>query len=71
VFRDTHAQAVGHVGFGDSLPSHETPVKGLYLTDSSQYYPEDRTMSASVRLGRTVASLVALHLAGEGDRGSH
>jgi protoporphyrinogen oxidase len=65
VFRDTYAQAVGHVGFADALPSHVTPVTGLYLTDSSQYYPEDRTLSASVRLARTVADLVTRHLLGE------
>ncbi len=59
VSRDLHAQAVCRAGFLDSMPGYETPVKGLYMTDSAQYYPEDRTLSASVRLGREVAALVA------------
>ena len=59
IFRDDHAQAVCRVGFMDLMPSHKTPVEGLYITDSSQYYPEDRTVSASVRLGRQVADLVS------------
>ncbi len=59
IFRDDHAQAVCRVGFMDLMPSHKTPVEGLYITDSSQYYPEDRTVSASVGLGRQVADLVS------------
>ncbi len=58
VSRDWHAQAICRRGFLRIMPTHETPVENLYITDSSQYYPEDRTISASVRLGRQVASLV-------------
>lgn len=59
VCRDFHAQAVCRVGFRDAMPDHETPIEGLFITDSSQYYPEDRTVSASIRLGRTVSNVVA------------
>ena len=58
VSRDLYAQATCSVGFMDIMPDHTTPVQGLYITDSSQYYPEDRTVSASVRLGRQVSSLI-------------
>ena len=58
VSRDPNAQAICRMGFLDIMPAHETPVRGLYITDSSQYYPEDRTVSASIRLGRQVAELV-------------
>jgi len=58
VSRDLNAQAICRMGFLDIMPAHETPVRGLYITDSSQYYPEDRTVSASIRLGRQVAELV-------------
>jgi protoporphyrinogen oxidase len=57
VFRDLNAQAVCKVGFSKKIPNMRTPVNGLFVTDSAQYYPEDRTMSASVRLGTKVASL--------------
>lgn len=57
VFRDTNAQAVCRVGFSEVIPMMRTPIRGLYITDSAQYYPEDRTLSASVRLGERVALL--------------
>ena len=58
VSKDIYAQAICREGFLDIIPNHETPLQGLYMTDSSQYYPEDRTISASVKLGHQVASLV-------------
>jgi protoporphyrinogen oxidase len=58
VSRCTHAQAICTVGFSDLVPEHETPAAGLYVTDSAQFYPEDRTISAAIRLGRRVATLI-------------
>ena len=57
VSRDHYAQAICRVGFLNIMPAHETPFENLLITDSCQYYPEDRTISASVRLGRQAASL--------------
>jgi protoporphyrinogen oxidase len=53
--REAWAQAICTVGFKDIVPGHRTPVPHLYITDSVQYYPEDRTISAAIRLGRQVA----------------
>jgi protoporphyrinogen oxidase len=58
VSRSSHAQAICTVGFSELVPEHRTPVAGLFVTDSSQFYPEDRTISAAIRLGRQVADLV-------------
>jgi len=58
ISRASHAQAVCAVGFADSVPDHRAPARGLYLTDSTQFYPEDRTISAAIRLGRRVARMV-------------
>ncbi len=58
VSRAAYAQAICHVGFAAIVPGHETPLKGLYITDSTQFYPEDRTISAAIRLGRRVAGLI-------------
>ena len=33
-------------------------VRGLYLADTSRYYPEDRSISESVRIGAQLAALV-------------
>jgi protoporphyrinogen oxidase len=62
VFRDANAQAVCRVGFSEIMPAMRTSVHGLYITDSSQYYPEDRTLSASVKLGSSVAKLLTMDL---------
>lgn len=59
VFRERFAQAICPVGFSQFVPSHETPVPNLYLTDSAQFYPEDRTISAAIRVGRHVAKMIA------------
>lgn len=58
ISRATHAQAICTVGFAALIPDHRSMLPGLYLTDSSQYYPEDRSISAAIRLGRRVAGLV-------------
>jgi protoporphyrinogen oxidase len=59
ISREPHAQAICTVGFASMVPDHRSPVTGLYLTDSTQYYPEDRTISAAIRLGRRVARLMS------------
>jgi protoporphyrinogen oxidase len=58
VSRARHAQAICTVGFADLVPEHATPVAGLLVTDSAQFYPEDRTISAAIRLGREVAEMI-------------
>ncbi len=58
VFRDVNAQAVCLAGFSEVIPPMRTPIHGLYITDSAQYYPEDRTLSASVRLASSVVKLL-------------
>jgi protoporphyrinogen oxidase len=58
VSRDKYAQPVCEVGFSKHTPGIETPFKGLYLTDSCQLHPDDRTVSNSIGLGKRVAQLV-------------
>lgn len=58
VFRNPYAQPIFETGFLDLMPDHRTSVGGFYITDSTQFYPEDRTISAAIRQGRTVARMV-------------
>jgi len=58
VFRDRYAQPICEVGFSPLMPAIKTPVKGLYMTDSSQLHPDDRTVSNSIDLGRKAARLI-------------
>ncbi len=58
VFRDAYAQAICTTGFSQLVPEVRSPIRGLYVTDSSQFYPEDRTLSAAIRQGRKAARLL-------------
>jgi protoporphyrinogen oxidase len=56
-FRYEFAQTVCSPGFFAALPSKKSAVRGLYLADTSHYYPEDRSISESMRLGRELAAI--------------
>jgi len=58
VFRAPYAQPIFDTHFLDVMPDHRTPIQGLYVTDSTQFYPEDRTISAAIAQGRKVAGMI-------------
>lgn len=53
--RYRYAQPICEPGFMDRLPPMELPVKGLWVADTSYYYPEDRGISESIDFGRMMA----------------
>lgn len=55
VGRLRHAQPVCPPGFAAALPPVRTAIAGLQVADTCFYYPEDRGIAESVRLGRTMA----------------
>ncbi len=55
VSRYGFAQPICPPSFPATLPPIETEIEGLYVMDTSYYYPEDRSISESVKLGREVA----------------
>jgi len=55
VHRDRFAQPICETGFSRHVPSIQTPVAGLYITDSYQLHPDDRTVSGSTSLGKRAA----------------
>ena len=57
LFREDAAQPIITRGYSRRIPSHRTPVEGLYLANTAQIYPQDRGMNYSVRLGKTAAQL--------------
>lgn len=56
-FRYEFAQTVCTPDFYEALPPMRSRVRGLFLADTSHYYPEDRSISESMRLGRRLAAL--------------
>ncbi len=53
--RYRYAQPICDPGFLDKLPPVALPVKGLWVADTSYYYPEDRGISESIGFGRNMA----------------
>jgi protoporphyrinogen oxidase len=51
------AQPICEPGHLERLPPVALPVKGLWVADTSYYYPEDRGISESVFFGRDMARL--------------
>ena len=53
--RYRYAQPICEPGYLDILPPVALPVKGLWVADTSYYYPEDRGISESIAFGRKMA----------------
>jgi protoporphyrinogen oxidase len=58
VSRYQYAQPICSPGFAEKLPPIQIPIDGLWIADTSYYYPEDRGLSESISLGRKIARSV-------------
>ncbi len=58
VGRLRHAQPVCPPGFASMIPPVRTPIAGLFVADTCFYYPEDRGIAESVRLGHEMARML-------------
>jgi len=54
------AQPICPPGYLDKLPPIKLPVEGLWIADTSYYYPEDRGISESIGFGRNMAKQATL-----------
>lgn len=64
--RYRYAQPICEPGYLDKLPPVELPVRGLWVADTSYYYPEDRGISESIGFGRQMAKMAAGYDTGSG-----
>jgi protoporphyrinogen oxidase len=53
--RYRYAQPICDPGYLGRLPPVSLPVEGLWVADTSYYYPEDRGISESIDFGRKIA----------------
>ena len=53
--RYRHAQPICDPSYLERLPDRSLPVGGLWVADTSYYYPEDRGISESIGFGRSMA----------------
>ena len=58
VFRDRFAQAICTTNFARRIPPVRARIDGLFLTDSTQLYPSDRTISGMFGQAKKVAALI-------------
>lgn len=56
--RYRYAQPICDPGYLDKLPPAALPIKGLWVADTSYYYPEDRGISESIDFGRKLAKKI-------------
>lgn len=56
--RYRYAQPICEPGYLDKLPPVNLSVKGLYVADTSYYYPEDRGISESIRFARKMTEMI-------------
>ena len=58
VSRYGFAQPICPPAFLEGLPPISSEIDGLYIMDTSYYYPEDRSISESVKLGRDLIGAI-------------
>jgi protoporphyrinogen oxidase len=56
VARLRYGQPICEPGFAAKIPPVQTPIAGLQIADTCYYYPEDRGIAESVRLGSEMAT---------------
>ncbi len=57
VSRYEYAQPLCPPGFYDALPGMKTSLDGFYMADTCYYYPEDRSINESIRVGNELAAV--------------
>lgn len=66
VARLRHGQPICEPGFASKIPPMQTPISGLQIADTCFYYPEDRGIAESVRIGSEMANSLGIQSAGAG-----
>ena len=56
VARLRYGQPICEPGFAAKIPPIQTPIAGLQIADTCFYYPEDRGIAESVRMGSEMAA---------------
>jgi protoporphyrinogen oxidase len=69
VFRDRFAQPICLTDYRTTTPAIATPVPNLFLTDSCQLHPHDRSISGAFGLGKEAGRLAAAALGAPGPQG--
>ncbi len=58
VFKYIDAQHIVTIGYEELIPDYQTPIPGVYLSNFTQIFPEDRGINFAIREGEKVANIV-------------
>jgi protoporphyrinogen oxidase len=58
IFRLKNAQHIVDMDYASKIPAYETSINGVYLSNFSQIYPEDRGTNYAVREGNKISELI-------------
>lgn len=58
IFRFRAAQHIVDTGYEEKIPAFKTPLPGVFLSNFSQIFPEDRGTNFAVRDGERIAAMV-------------
>ncbi len=65
IFKFKYAQHIVDRDYLTKIPSYQTPLKNVYLSNFSQIFPEDRGTNYAVREGNKIAELISNDLENE------
>jgi protoporphyrinogen oxidase len=57
VFRSQNAQSICTTGFKEHIPQVKTPIDHLFILDSTQAYPSDRSLDVMIRLSKNMVDM--------------
>lgn len=66
IFRLRNAQHIVGTDYQSKIPKHETPLAGVFLSNFSQIFPEDRGTNYAVREGNKIAETADKYLSRKG-----
>ena len=58
LWKEPYSQPIVTCNYSDQIPSHKSPIEGLYVSCMAQIYPEDRGTNYSVRMAIDIANLI-------------
>ncbi len=64
IFRFRAAQHIVDTSYEEKIPDYKTPLPGVFLSNFSQIFPEDRGTNFAVREGEKIAALIRQENAG-------
>ncbi len=58
VFRNKYASPVYTINYSKQKPDFKTPIKNLFVANTSQIYPHDRNVNNCVKMGENISEMV-------------